>query len=157
LRIAATSGSADAANRSEGRCRDRPLAFGGVGTAHHRNNNKNELSRMTNAPAFRQIASPLDIDDAQLDQINRRLGVPTLVTAPVAVPVPPIPVAMKPTLPVKAVNVHLPAYVVKALKDKARLHESSVRYVIMLALAGSGIEIDPSDLVMDARRSQQSD
>lgn len=107
---------------------------------------------MTSAPAFRQIGTPLDVADADLDQLNRRLGVPTLVTAAISKPMaPPIPIA-----PVKAINLHLPEYVIKALKDKARLADSSVRYIVMMALVEDGITIHAVDLVPDARRSSQS-
>lgn len=106
---------------------------------------------MTTAPAFRQIPTPLDVPDAALDQINRRKGVPTLVTTPPQPETPPLP---HPASPAKAINIHLPDYVVKALKDKAHVTESSVRYVIMMALAASGIAIKPDDLVQDARRNR---
>lgn len=104
---------------------------------------------MTTAPAFRQIPAPLDVPDDALNKINRHLGVPTLVQPDEQ------PRAIE-AAPVKAVNVHLPDYVVKALKEKAFQANSSVRYVIMKALADSGITIANDDLVQDARRTNQS-
>lgn len=101
---------------------------------------------MTNVPAFRQIGTPLDVPDADLSQLNRRLGVPALV--PVAAP------PAKPTSPTRAINVHLPEYVLKALKAKANDADASVRYLILKAIADAGVvTVDPADLVPDARRT----
>lgn len=97
---------------------------------------------MRSTPAFRAIGAPLDVNDAALDLINQRLGVPTLAPAR-----PPTKVKSK------AINLHLPDYVVDALKAKAFTAQSSVRFVIMQALADAGIRIDPADLIKDARRT----
>jgi hypothetical protein len=107
---------------------------------------------MSHTPAFRQIGTPLTVADTDLDRINQRLGVPTLVPTNQT---PVLPSPMTPPVPLKAVNVHLPDYVVRALKAKALATESSVRYLIMKALVDAGIVINPTDLVLDARRTQQ--
>lgn len=52
----------------------------------------------------------------------------------------------------KSMNLELPDYVMRALKEVA-LHENcSVRHVIMRALLKEGIAIDPADMIADGRR-----
>jgi hypothetical protein len=107
---------------------------------------------MNSSPNFRSIGAPLDVDDAELDSLNRSLGVPTLV--PVATTeLPPKP-GTPPRTPVKAVNVHLPNYAVDSLKARAFETGASVRFIVMKALHDAGITIEPVDLVEDARRTR---
>lgn len=106
---------------------------------------------MSNAPNFRPVGTPLEVPDADLDQINRRLGVPTLVTA--STPPPVAAVAPRATQ-LRAINIHLPDYVFRAVKDRAHQQDTSIRFIVMKALADSGIEIDPADLIEDARRAR---
>lgn len=109
---------------------------------------------MSSAPNFRSIGAPLDVDDVALDTLNRSLGVPTLVsvTAPISAPQPASETLAR--APVKAVNVHLPDYVVDTLKARAFETGASVRFIIMKALHDAGITIEPADLVEDGRRTR---
>ena len=97
---------------------------------------------MSTAPNFRAIATPLDVADQDLAAINQRLGVPTLVTSP------------RPKAPMKPMNLLLPAYLVKAIKDRAHADDTSHRYVVLKALHDAGFPVEPDDLVKDARRAE---
>ena len=102
---------------------------------------------MNNAPHFRPVGTPLEVPDTELDQINRRLGVPTLVTSTAPV------VASAPrAAQLRPINIHLPEYVFRAVKERAHQQDTSIRFIVMKALADSGIDIDAADLVEDARR-----
>lgn len=98
---------------------------------------------MSSKPAFRAVGTPLDVADQDLSLINQRLGVPTLVTAP------------KAKAPMKPMNLLLPAYLVKAIKDRAHAEDTSHRYVVLKALQDAGFAVEPEDMAKDARRSEE--
>lgn len=52
----------------------------------------------------------------------------------------------------KSMNLELPDYAMRALKELALRESCSVRHIIMRALAKEGIAIRPVDLVADGRR-----
>lgn len=52
----------------------------------------------------------------------------------------------------RSMNLELPDYVMRALKEAALDDDCSVRHVIMRALAKDGIPIQPSDMIADGRR-----
>lgn len=135
---------------------------------------------MTQRPAFRQIASPLDVDDGTLAKLADELGVPTL-TRPAAktsailkephqdLPKP----ESRPSPSQKAkdsratkkqavastqsrsaldkLTLELPRYLIDAVKLSAIERHTSARHVLMLALQKAGFEVHPADLV-DLRR-----
>jgi hypothetical protein len=136
---------------------------------------------MTQCPAFRQIAPPLDVDDGTLANLADQLGVPTMVkpaakTPPVAhqppqdTPKPeprpapsakpkdspaakkPAPALMPPRSPLEKLTLEIPRYLIDAIKRDAIDRHTTARHVLMLALQGAGFEIHTADLVPDARR-----
>lgn len=54
----------------------------------------------------------------------------------------------------KAMNLELPDYVMRQLKEQALREDCSVRHLIMRSLAGQGVTIRPPDLVPDGRRNR---
>jgi hypothetical protein len=100
---------------------------------------------------FRPIAVPLDVDDAALDRVNSRLGVPTL-TKPAAkqaeqeVPAPSERVALE------KLTIELPSYLADALRRAAVERRTTARHLVMLALRKDGFQVEDSDLVPDGRR-----
>lgn len=104
-------------------------------------------------PTFRPIA-PLDVDDAALERVNESLGVPTLVRpgtgaaqSSAARPSP------KPT-PQEKLTVEITAYLMDAVRHRALERRMSIRHLVMLALKGVGLTVEPGDLVPDARRAK---
>ena len=105
-------------------------------------------------PAFRSIAAPLDVDDAALDRLNAKLGVPTLTKpvanrkqiteAPAAVP------DVRASL--EKLTVEIPPYVMDAIKRAALERRTTVRHVILMALKTEGFEVADGYLVPDGRR-----
>lgn len=85
---------------------------------------------------------------------------PAPVSAPAAAPraeprrVPTAAERQKPTPRerMKSMNLELPDYAMRALKELALRESCSVRHVIMRALAKEGIAIRPADLIADGRR-----
>jgi hypothetical protein len=104
---------------------------------------------MSIKPTFRAIAEPLDVADADLDRLNQRMGVPTLVAGAPQQEQPP-----DQPKPQRPINILVPDYVAKAVRQLAHDEECSIRCVVLKALARSGIDVDPSDLVADARRAK---
>jgi hypothetical protein len=132
---------------------------------------------MSPRPSFRQIAPPLDADDASLARLADQMGVPTLVKAGTEMP-PATPETRRdkprratsapspPEPPVsreqgararrtglERLTVDLPGYLIDAIKRDALDRRATARHVLMLALQSAGFRIDPTDLVRDARRS----
>jgi hypothetical protein len=117
------------------------------------------------SPSFRSIGAPLDVADAELEQVSEQLGVPTLVkpTQPkaqkpeaardVTVAEPP-PRVVAPRSAVEKLTIELPAYLTDAMKRKALDERTTVRHVVMLALKGDGFHVAAADLVPDARRTR---
>lgn len=135
-------------------------------------------------PAFRPIATPLDVDDAALARVADQMGVPTLVK-----PSPPPPRdgqkthqdSPKPAVATQAapreqnaprvkkpaaapvsrraalekLTVEVPGYLIDAVKQEALDHRTTARHVLMLALQVAGFKIDEADLVPDARRQRR--
>lgn len=54
----------------------------------------------------------------------------------------------------KAMNLELPDYVMRQLKEQALREDCSVRHLIMRSLAAQGTTIRPPDLVADGRRNR---
>jgi hypothetical protein len=112
-------------------------------------------------PSFHPIA-PLDVDDAALERVNDRLGVPTMVrpASKSALPSPvatarqePRPSAAAGARPQEKLTVELPGYLMDAMKQEALNRRTSVRHLVMIGLQKMGLAISPEDLVPDARRS----
>ncbi len=102
------------------------------------------------APHFRPIGAPLDVDDAMLDRLNERMGVPTL-TRPKA------PAEQSDTAPMRSVEkltIEMPSYVMDALRQRAAGERTTVRHLVMAALRAAGYEIADVDMVPDGRRSR---
>jgi hypothetical protein len=116
--------------------------------------------------SFRSIGAPLDVGDAELNQVSDKLGVPTLVKTAQAkaskpaprgeqeAPEPPAPEAGPTRSTVEKLTTELPAYLHDAMKRKALDNRTTVRHVLMLALKEDGFFIAAADLVPDARRTR---
>jgi hypothetical protein len=117
-------------------------------------------------PSFRPIGAPLDVDDAALDRVGDKLGVPTLVKpaparasqAALRREAPPAESPARDAAPVRAalekLTIELPTYLTDAMKREALDKRTTVRHVVMLALQANGFEIAAADLVPDARRTR---
>ncbi|MEQ1718334.1 MAG: hypothetical protein ABL907_20515 [Hyphomicrobium sp.] len=106
-------------------------------------------------PSFRPIA-PLDVDDRDLERINERLGVPTMVRSAPKLPqqgdavLPsPRPAAVTARRQQK-LTVRIPAYLTDALKLQALERRTTVRQLVLLALQKDGYSIEPADLLPGA-------
>lgn len=112
---------------------------------------------MTDKPnKFRPIAVPLDVDDAALDRVNSRLGVPTL-TKPAANSVAtkqaePDVCAAPERVALEKLTIELPSYLADALRRAAVERRTTARHLVMLALRKDGFQVEDSDLVPDGRR-----
>ncbi|MBL8565215.1 MAG: hypothetical protein JNM89_05810 [Hyphomicrobiaceae bacterium] len=104
---------------------------------------------MSTKPAFRNITEPLTVTDTDLDRLNQRMGVPTLVAGAPKQEEPPIAPRQQ-----RPINILVPDYVAEAVREKAHKAKSSVRYIVLKALADSGIPVELDDLVLDARRAK---
>lgn len=107
---------------------------------------------------FRPIAAPLDVDDAALDRVNSRLGVPTL-TKPS--PKPQTAASLPQETPVisdraapEKLTIELPRYLADALRRAAVERRTTARHLVMLALKKDGFDVEDSDLVPDGRRAR---
>jgi hypothetical protein len=131
-------------------------------------------------PTFRQIATPIDVDDGALDRLNEKLGVPALVRSTAERPAggqgavqdsPKQETRPSPSRtpqdssrtkkmplptpgPVEKLSIELPGYLTDAMKRQAVENRTSVRHIVMRGLAALGFEIAPGDLVPDARRTR---
>ena len=104
-------------------------------------------------PNFRPIA-PLDADDSELDRVNERLGVPTMVrpqakAAGVAATTASRPAATTPRRQQK-LTVRIPGTLVDALKRQALDQRTTIRHLVLLALQKDGYTIEPADLLPGA-------
>ena len=108
-------------------------------------------------PNFRPIA-PLEVDDNELERVNDRLGVPTMVRPPAkaaetgernAVKTASRPAGTPPRRQQK-LTVRVPEYLVDALKRDALDHKTSVRHLVLLAMQKSGYKIEATDLLPGA-------
>jgi len=130
-----------------------------------------------NRPNFRPVAAPLDVSDSALEKLNESLRMPSMVKSPAGSPAiahQPLqdeskdeprpsptrssPAAKKSALPARPVepairlSIMVPAYLSDAVNLRAAQERSTARHVVMQALAGSGFEINPADLIPDGRR-----
>jgi hypothetical protein len=129
------------------------------------------------APVFRQISTPIDVEDSALDQLADQLSMPKMVrtvaqpappqeipqTAYVSAPPPP-PVTHAPeaeaipAAPVKSpeerLTCFLPVYLSDAVRREAVNRRVSARHLVMLGLQAIGFEIKTEDLIPDGRRTQ---
>ena len=113
-------------------------------------------------PSFRSIAAPLDVDDAALDRVNARLGVPTMTrpaapeptSPPAAVP----PAALAPPLAsrpaTEKLTIEIPGYLGDAIRQAAVADRKTARHVVMEALKRAGFVVEDADLVPDGRRNR---
>jgi len=104
-------------------------------------------------PNFRPIA-PLDVDDSDLDRVNERLGVPTMVRpAGKASQADVVTASRQPVAPPRRqqkLTVRIPGYLVDAMKRQALDHRTTVRSLLLLALQKDGYTIEPVDLLPGA-------
>lgn len=104
-------------------------------------------------PNFRPIA-PLDADDAALERVNERLGVPLMVRTSAAPRQPDAATASRPAVTPprrqQKLTVRIPGYLVDALKRNALVQRSTVRQLVLLALQKDGYTIEASDLLPGA-------
>ncbi|MDX2289868.1 MAG: hypothetical protein NW217_13730 [Hyphomicrobiaceae bacterium] len=107
---------------------------------------------------FRPIAVPLDVDDAALDRVNSRLGVPTLTKPGVKTSTSdhdPVDVPAAPDRPaLEKLTIELPRYLADALRREAVERRTTARHLVMLALRKDGFQVDDADLVPDGRRAR---
>lgn len=112
-----------------------------------------------------------DVNDDKLERLARDKGVGTMIKttepepqgekggsavarpAPVILPEPPAKGAT-PRSRMKSSNIELPDYVWTELKIRAAQRQSSVRHIVMTALARDGITIAQADMVEDGRRDR---
>lgn len=108
-------------------------------------------------PAFRPIA-PLDVDDDALDDLNSRLGVPTMVKSADKpsrqAAEPSRQQAVKTASPQQKLTVRIPDYLVHALKQNALNERTTVRHLVLLALQGAGYTVQADDLLPGAGGSE---
>lgn len=104
-------------------------------------------------PNFRPIA-PLDANDSELDRVNERLGVPTMVrpqakAASVAAVTASRP-AIAPPRRQQKLTVRIPGYLVDAMKQRALDQRTTVRHLVLLALQKDGYAVEAADLLPGA-------
>lgn len=105
-------------------------------------------------PNFRPIQQPLAVPDAALDRLNDRMGVPTMSRPDILQTLPIANLrAPAPARALEKLSVELPTYLMDAMKQEALSRKVSVRHLVMIALKGQGLAIEPEDLVPDARRT----
>lgn len=100
-------------------------------------------------PNFRPIA-PLDADDSELDRVNDRLNVPTMVRSPAKAAETASRPAVTPPRRQQKLTVRVPEYLVDALKRDALDQKTSVRHLVLLALQKDGYKVDAADLLPGA-------
>ncbi len=122
------------------------------------------IARLQNpeeAAAARAAATspaPEDIAAEAMAAPSAPVSAPAAAPAPAPRPeprrAPPAAERQKPTPRerMKSMNLELPDYAMRALKELALRESCSVRHVIMRALAKEGIAIRPADLIADGRR-----
>lgn len=99
-------------------------------------------------PSFRRIAAPLDVDDAALDDLNEKLGMPALSRPLIAATDQPV------RAPLEKLTLEVPGYLAVALRRDAAERRMSVRHIVMLALQHAGYVIEGVDLIPDGRRAR---
>ena len=104
-------------------------------------------------PNFRPIA-PLDANDDELDRVNERLGVPTMVRSPVKALANDTTTASRqavtPPRRQKKLTVRIPDYLVHELKHKAVEERTTVRHLVLLAMQKAGYRVEAADLLPGA-------
>lgn len=118
---------------------------------------------MSNDRGFQSIRSPLRAGDEEdlLEALAARKGIGRLQSPEGSEP-PPLAPRRQTAEPepqkatsrdrVKSMNLELPDYVMRALKELALNENCSVRHIIMRSLLKEGIEINPADMIADGRR-----
>lgn len=131
-------------------------------------------------PAFRHVAAPLSVPDADLEKLSDGLAVPSLVTpaakTPPASPEPLLDASnaqprtststetptVKKTAPASKraplstkLSVQVPTYLSDAVNLRAAQERSTARHLVMQGLQAIGFEIQEADLIPDARRPER--
>jgi hypothetical protein len=131
---------------------------------------------VSSRPQFRPIPAPPPVDDATLEQIADKLGVPKLVTPvpdpPMADQIPavdkpraepgPSPTARtakrthaqkkRPPVEMMKFSAQIPVYVSQAINQRAAADRCTVRHLLLLGMRAIGIPVEDADLVPDGRR-----
>lgn len=127
---------------------------------------------MANERGFQPILRPARGDeDHLLEELAAKKGIgrlqgpaePLKIGAPAPAPAdttpepattPAAPLAPQPTprSRIRSMNLELPDYVMRSLKEMALRDDCSVRHIIMRALAKEGIRVEPADMIADGRR-----
>lgn len=109
-------------------------------------------------PNFRPIA-PLDADDSELERVNERLGVPTMVRTPAKVSQQAVVTASRqPVTPPRRqqkLTVRIPGYLVDVLKRNALEQRTTVRHLVLLSLQKDGYTVEAADLLPGAGGSDK--
>lgn len=100
-------------------------------------------------PNFRPIA-PLDVDDAALERVNEKLGVPTMVRRSDKAAETASRKAVMPTRRNSKVTFRAPDPTIDDLKLKALQQHTSIRTLILKALKDAGYAVVDSDLLPGA-------
>lgn len=99
-------------------------------------------------PQFRPIA-PLDVDDAALQHVNDRLGVPTMVKPDDTARRRDSTTASRPAVtasPQQKLTIRVPKTLVAKMKRDALDQDSTVRQIVLGALRKAGYEIADADM-----------
>jgi hypothetical protein len=105
---------------------------------------------MSNDRGFQSILRPDRAgEDHLLEELAAKKGISRLQSPPGPEPTPPQPT---PRPRIKSMNLELPDYVMRALKEMALRDDCSVRHIIMRSLAREGIPVQPADMIADGRR-----
>lgn len=121
-------------------------------------------------PSFKSIAAPLDVDDAALDRVNAKLGVPTLTRSEAPPPEKSQLLLYKPEKEVaiadaartapptraasEKLTIEIPGYLGDAIRQAAVTDRKTARHVVMVALKRAGFRVDDADLIPDGRRNR---
>lgn len=106
-------------------------------------------------PTFRQISS-LDVDDAELERLNDRMRVPTMVRPPAVAPSLPQaaeaarPPAVTPSRRQQKLTVRIPTSLADALKLDALQQRTTLRNLVLKALKDAGYKIADAEFLPGA-------
>lgn len=106
-------------------------------------------------PSFRTIGTPLEVNDRELDELNDRLGVPTLRRGGQAPGRSPSAAPTEPgRAPLEKLTLEVPNYLSVALRCASAEKRMSVRHLVMLALRDAGYAVEDVDMIPDGRRAR---